>query len=169
MRSEIFGVILRASIIYLYALILVRLSGKRSIVSLTPMDFLVALLIGDQFDDVFWGQVPLASGLTSIGVIILLHTLVSFLSSRNHWFNRVIVGCSPTPVIRDGNLIPAGLRKERTNEGEVWSELRFKGMTDLKEIKEGNWEPNGRLSVIKQEPARTVTKEDLSRLLETIQ
>src|ERR671924_489440 len=63
MELDLTGIIFRVSIMYLYALALVRISGKQTLGQLTPMDFVVTLIIGDLFDDVFWAEVPLIEGI----------------------------------------------------------------------------------------------------------
>ena len=68
---DLTGVIFRVSIVYLYALALVRLSGKQSISQLTAMDFVVTLIIGDLFDDVFWVEVPVLQGMVAFAVLII--------------------------------------------------------------------------------------------------
>jgi uncharacterized membrane protein YcaP (DUF421 family) len=83
MELDLTGIIFRVSIMYVYALALVRISGKQSLGHLTPMDFIVTLIIGDLFDDVFWADVPLAEGMVGFVTIILVHILVTFVTSRN--------------------------------------------------------------------------------------
>ncbi len=53
MDLDLTGIALRVSVMYIFALVLVRMAGKQSLGQLTPMDFVVTLIIGDLFDDVF--------------------------------------------------------------------------------------------------------------------
>lgn len=50
--EQALGIILRASITYVYFLIMLRLTGKRVIGEATPFDFIVALVVGDMPDDI---------------------------------------------------------------------------------------------------------------------
>ena len=72
------GIALRVTIMYLYALALVRLAGKQSLGQLTGMDFVVTLIIGDLFDDVFWVEVPIVQGLVAFATVVFVHMLVTF-------------------------------------------------------------------------------------------
>jgi uncharacterized membrane protein YcaP (DUF421 family) len=56
MDLDLTGIVFRVSIMYVYALALVRIAGKQSLGQLTPMDFVVTLIIGDLFDDIFWAE-----------------------------------------------------------------------------------------------------------------
>ena len=51
MELDLTGIVFRVSVMYLYALALLRISGKQSVSHLTTLDFIVTLIIGDLFDD----------------------------------------------------------------------------------------------------------------------
>lgn len=165
--EEYLGIVLRVSIMYIYILALLRLSGKRSIGELSAIDFVVATVAGDMFDDVFLSEVPAAQGLVGLGVILLLHTLVALGDSRSQLVHRLAAG-QPSVVIQRGSVREAGLRKERTSLDEVWSNLRVRGEDKIQEIAAAAWEPSGQLSVLKETAAREVQKQDLERLKKVI-
>lgn len=154
------SILLRASIFYLYVLILMRLSGKRSIGQLTAMDFVVATIIGDQFDTVIYGEVPIVQGLVGFGTIVIWHIVANFASSRSVLIDRLLAS-PPTVLIRNGSYLQAGLDKEWMNVETVQSELRLNGEDELSEIKEARLEPSGQLSLIKNEPSEPVQKQDI--------
>ena len=68
--QELIGIALRVSVMYLYVLAIMRLSGKRSLGAITPFDFVVTVIVGDMFDDVFWAEVPLSKGLVGVTTIV---------------------------------------------------------------------------------------------------
>jgi uncharacterized membrane protein YcaP (DUF421 family) len=128
---------------YLYALTLVRVSGKQSLGQLTPMDFVVTLVIGDLFDDVFWTDVPVIEGLVAFAVIILLHIFVTFVTSRNKTIYWLLA--SPARVlIRDGRLVQESLQREWIRPETVQFEVRINGEEHFKDVKGQDWNPAGR-------------------------
>src|SRR5687768_3174403 len=131
--QDLFGISLRVLIIYVYALLLLRLSGKRSIAHLTALDFIVALAIGDMFDDVIWSEIPLAQGLVGVTTIVLLHTLVAFASWKSRRIH-VLVASSPTRLLLNGKLLTGSLTQERMSAAEVEMGLRLLGEDKLDEI-----------------------------------
>ena len=153
------SIVLRASIIYLYVLILMRLSGKRSIGQLTAMDFVVATIIGDQFDGVIYGEVPIVQGLVGFGVIVFWHFVANFASSRSTLIDRLLTS-PPTVLVQNGSYLKTGLDEEWMNVETVQSELRLNGEDQLEEIKEARLEPSGQLSLIKNEPSKPAQKQD---------
>ncbi len=164
--QELLGIIVRVSILYIYVLILLRLTGKRSIGSISPLDFLTALVVGDLFDNIFWGTSPLSSGLVAVAVIIGLHALTSFAGYSSHALSLLLFGSDPVRVVHNGSFDRAGMDSQRTTEGEVRSQLRLKGEDHLKEVREAFWELNGQLSVLKKADAKEAQKQDLDALRE---
>lgn len=163
MELDLTGIIFRVSVMYLYALALVRISGKQTLGQLTAMDFIVTLIIGDLFDNVFWAEVPVMEGMVAMAVVIVLHMLVTFVTSRNKSIYRALA--SPArPLVEEGRIVQKNLQLERMRPEELQSALRLKGEEHLREIKEARLEPSGQVSVIKLRDNKPVNKKD-ERLL----
>lgn len=163
MELDLTGIILRVSIMYVYALALIRISGKQTLGQLTPMDFVVTLIIGDLFDDVFWAEVPVIEAMVAFATIVLAHMLVTFITSRNtslYW----MLASPARPLIEEGRLVQKNLQKERIRGEDVQFELRLKGEEHMREVKEARLEPSGQVSVIKEPASKPVPKRD-KRLL----
>jgi uncharacterized membrane protein YcaP (DUF421 family) len=160
MELDLPGIIFRVSIMYLYALALVRISGKQSIGQLAAMDLVVTLIVGDLFDDVFWAEVPLVQGLVGFGTVILAHMLVTYLSSHSKPIDRLI-NSPPRLVIENGKLVQAGLQREWMRQENLLSALRLNGEEHPKEVKQATLEPEGQVSAIKAESNKPVNKKDL--------
>ena len=159
MELDLTGIIFRVSIMYVYALALVRISGKSSIGQLTPMDFIVTLILGDFFDDVFWMEVPLVQGLVGFATIVLVHILVTFITSRNTSIYRLLA--SPARLlIEEGRLVQKSLQQERIRAEDVQFELRLQGEEHMRDVKEARLEPSGQVSVIKEPSSKPVPKKD---------
>jgi len=153
------GIIVRVSIMYLYALALVRISGKATLGQLTPMDFIVTLIIGDLFDDIFWAEVPVLQGMVAFAIIVLAHIFVTFVTSRNaslYW----MLASPARPLIEEGRLLQKNLQLERIRPDDIQSALRLKGEEHPREVKEARLEPSGQVSVLKAPSNKPVPKKD---------
>lgn len=160
---EITGIIVRVSVMYLYALALVRIAGKQSIGQLTAMDFVITTIIGDLFDDVFWAEVPVAQAMVAFAVLIFVHMLFTFISSRSIRFYRLAT--SPERLlIKDGRLMQQNLAREWMRQETLMSELRISGGEHPREIKQAWLEPKGKVSVVKDPSNKPLSKKD-KRLL----
>ena len=155
----------RAVAVYAAMLVVIRVSGKRTIGSFSPFDFLVALMLGEIVDEMIYGEVSMAQGFVAMTAIALLHYVNSWLTYWDHGFSHVLEG-SPTVVLEKGQFHYPGLRAERLNEKEVLSELRLHGVDDLREVKLAVIEYNGQMSVIQQDWAEPVQKADVGLAME---
>lgn len=155
---------LRATAIYVFLLVVLRLLGKRAVGDATAFDFMVALILGEVVDEPIYGDVPLVQGLVVIGVIAGWHAVNSYLSYRSPRFDR-LAGGSPDVLIRNGVIDRKAMRRERLNDEELWVLLRLQQIERLEDVKEATLEPDGQLSVIKTDAARELTRADVATLL----
>jgi uncharacterized membrane protein YcaP (DUF421 family) len=153
------GLVIRVSVAYVYLLVVLRLSGKRTIGEGTTFDFVVALILGDFPDDMIWGEVPVAQALVAIGTIVLLHTIVVYASYRSIAFDQLI-GSRPCPVFADGRIDRRALAREHVNDADLESLLRHDGIEDWGDVEVAWIEPTGELSVRKREEAKAAEKRD---------
>jgi uncharacterized membrane protein YcaP (DUF421 family) len=153
------SILIRVSVMYVFALALIRLTGKQSVSELSTMDFVVITILGDPFDSVIYSEVTLAQGLVSFTTIALLHLLVRILASRSDSFFR-LVSSPPRTMIQNGTYVKRALQAERMRMDSVESQMRLKGEDQLAELKEAWLEENGKLSVIRNTPSRPAQKQD---------
>jgi uncharacterized membrane protein YcaP (DUF421 family) len=64
-------------------------------------------------------------------------------------------------MVKNGQIQRRNLARERLNEEELLSELRIMGVDEVKEVKQATLEPNGQISVLKEEWAKPVQRQDL--------
>jgi len=67
---------------YVFALILTRISGHRTVKHADAPTFVVALVIGDMFDDFFWGEVPAAQFVVGVGTLFLIQVWMKVTSAK---------------------------------------------------------------------------------------
>src|ERR671916_2930634 len=108
----------RAAAVYALMLVVIRLSGKRTIGNFTAFDLLVALMLGEVVDEIIYGDVTFTQGAVAIVTVAVLQYANSWLSYWDHGMDRVLEG-SPSVVIRNGQFERAGMRKERMNEKDI--------------------------------------------------
>lgn len=62
---------IRALTAFVFLLLLLRLSGKRTVHEGTTFDFVLALVIGDLVDDAIWREVPMVQFVVAAVTIVL--------------------------------------------------------------------------------------------------
>jgi uncharacterized membrane protein YcaP (DUF421 family) len=161
--NELIFTALRASFVYVFLLIVVRLLGKREIGATSAFDLVVALILGEVVDEIIYGDVTILQGVIAIVVVALWHLVNSWASFKSNFIDR-LTGAPPTVVVRNGELQRKNLAKERLNEEELFSELRLMGVEDVKEVRQATLEPNGTVSVLLEEWAKPVQRQDVAEI-----
>lgn len=151
---------LRASLIYFFLLVVVRLLGKREVGNASAFDLIVALMLGEVVDEAIYGDVSMAKGMLAIGVIALWHVVNSWASYKSRVVQK-LTSAQPAVLVENGKIKEDALAKERLNEMEVFADLRLMGIDDIREVKLATLEPNGQVSVLQEDWAKPVQKQDV--------
>lgn len=141
--------IVRASIIYLLLIVALRMLGRRELGSLQIPDLLFVLLIADGVQNGMGGAYT-----TVPGALVVGGTLVAWnyaIMQLIHRFERLrrLLHPPPLPLIADGTMLRANMRKELVTTDELEQMLRIQGIEDIAEIKSAYLESDGELSVIR--------------------
>lgn len=160
--NELLFTALRASFVYLFLLIVVRVLGKREVGATSAFDLIVALILGEVVDEIIYADVTILQGVVAIGVVAVWHLVNSWASYKSSFIDR-LTGAPPTVVVKNGEIQRKHLARERLSEDELFSELRLMGVDDLKEVRQATLEPNGKISVLKEDWAKPVQYQDVSK------
>jgi uncharacterized membrane protein YcaP (DUF421 family) len=140
---------LRAIIVYLSVLILIRISGKRQMGQMGATEFVAILLISNAVQNAMnGGDNSLTGGLLLAAVLIALSFTISYFTYRSRFFQTVFEG-TPTLLIYNGKFLPKHMARERLTENELRTLLRKQGIHDIEPIATAVLESDGTLSVTK--------------------
>jgi len=157
----VFTVLIRATVIFIIVLVMVRLMGKRQIGEMQPFELVITLIIAEiaciPMSDV---AIPLSHGVVPILTLVVLHFLLSFLARKSLSLRRVISG-NPIVVIDTNGINYENLKKMNMNINDLIEALRSGGDFNLEEIRYAIFETNGKLCVVKYEQYDPATREDL--------
>jgi len=143
--------VLRAVIVYVVILVLVRMSGKRTVGQFTPFDMILLVLLGTAVQNSLIGEdVSLLGGLILAATLIGLNYLVGFVTSRSRRADRLIEG-APVVLARDGKLFERVLKKELVSAADFDEAMRQSGCGELDKVKLALLETNGQITIIKHE------------------
>lgn len=143
--------VLRAVIVYVVILVLVRLSGKRTVGQFTPFDMILLVLLGTAVQNSLIGEdVSLLGGLILAATLIGLNYLVGFVTSRSKRADRLIEGV-PVVLARDGKLFERVLKKELVSAADFDEAMRQSGCGELDKVKLALLETNGQITIIKHD------------------
>lgn len=144
-------IILRATALFFFVWVLMRIMGKRELSELTAFELVLLISIGDLIQQgVTQEDMSITGALLAVGTIgmwILAFSYASFRWKRS----RSIIESFPVVVIEDGRLLDEMLRLERLTTEEVLDAAREQGIRDLQDVRIGILEADGKFSFISGE------------------
>ena len=142
---------LRATVVYLVLLVMVRISGKRTVGQFTPFDLIVVMLLSEAVSGSLTAQdESLPGGLIVAATLILLDAAIAALTSRSKKMDAVLEG-NPVLIGRDGVIYKDVLRRERVPEADVEKALRHADC-DLEDMRMAILESDGNINIMKRQP-----------------
>ncbi len=153
--------LLRAIILYIAIIIIMRILGKRQIGELQPTELVITILISEilaiPMQDT---KLPLLNTFIPVFLLVGFEILVSVISLKSIKFRSLLQGNSIT-VIKEGKLDLTQLKNLRFSIDDLLEELRKKNIFDISTVQSAVVETNGTLSVLLKSDYDTVRKNDL--------
>ncbi|HSK87146.1 MAG TPA: hypothetical protein VK880_02240, partial [Anaerolineales bacterium] len=78
--NELLLTALRATFVYFFLLLVVRVLGKREVGATSAFDLIVALILGEVVDEIIYGDVTMLQGVIAIVVVAIWHLVNSWAS-----------------------------------------------------------------------------------------
>jgi uncharacterized membrane protein YcaP (DUF421 family) len=142
--------IVRATVVYLVLLALVRTTGKRTIGQFTPFDLIVVMLLAEAASGSINGQDDsLQGGLIGAATLVVLNLLIAVLTSHSRRADAVLEG-TPVLIGRDGTIYKDVLLRERVPESDVEQALREQDCP-IENMRMAVLEADGRISILKRD------------------
>ncbi len=143
--------IARAAIVYIALMLMVRISGKRTIGQFTPFDLLVVMLLSEGVSNSLVGEDnSVAGGLIVAGTLIALNLAMAMASARSKKLETLIEG-SPVLIARDGQVFHQVLKREHIGQGDLEKTLR-ENDCELQDMRCAFLEIDGSISIMKRCP-----------------
>ncbi|WP_213423408.1 DUF421 domain-containing protein [Bhargavaea massiliensis] len=148
---EDIGRILSTGVIsYVLLIVCLRISGKRSLSKMNMFDFVVTIALGSVLATTLLDKkTSLASGISALGLLLLLQFLVSWMTVRWKTARNLIKG-SPEALYAHGAFREEAMRKTRVHRTEILQSVREQGIASLEQVEAVILETNGDLSVVKK-------------------
>ncbi len=145
--------VLRAAVVYLFVLFLLRLGGKRQIGQMGAGEFVAILLISNAVQNSMNGNDgSITGGLLLAAVIVSLSVLVEYATYKSKKLENIIQG-RPTLLVHNGCVIQHNLDRELLSLSELKALLRRQGVHHLDDVAAAVLESDGYLSVTRKAEA----------------
>ena len=135
---------------YASLIIMLRISGKRTLSKMNAFDFVVTVALGSTLATVILSKdIALLDGVLAFFMLIFLQYCITWLSVRFKAVKQVITS-DPTLLLYKGEVLHQVLKKERITIEEIYVAARKNGLTDLTKIHAIVLETTGTLSVLSE-------------------
>ena len=146
---------LRATAMFAFLNILIRLLGKRELGQMTPFELVLLIVMGDLIQQgVTHNDFSLTGGLLAISTFAFWALVLSWTTYLFPKAKDLLDG-TPRVIVRDGELIEENMRRDRLTRDEVLSEMRLAGIGRLSEVAWAILEPQGKISFIAMDDGPT--------------
>lgn len=145
-------IILRAAVVFVVLLVVMRLVGRRELSSLQPFDLILLIVIGDFVQQaVTQNDVSVTGAVLAVGTIAILAVCTSWLGYRFTFFRSLLEG-RPIVLVERGEPILRNLRRERITLEELAAQARLQQIESLEQVRWAVLETSGAISFIPEQP-----------------
>ena len=145
--------VLRGLVVYVFLIVVFRLSGKRTLSQSTNFDLVLLLIISETIQEAMVdNDQSMTNGFLLILTLIGTTVLLSLLKQKFPALERILDG-RPLLLIGDGQPRTESLEKSRVDQEDLLEVARMNhGLENLGQVKHAVLERNGRISIVPKEP-----------------
>ncbi|WP_313088232.1 DUF421 domain-containing protein [Pseudomonas sp.] len=147
--STLFRTLVVGVLAYINLIVLLRLSGRRTLSKMNAFDLVVTVALGSTFATILLSKdVSLAQGTLALALLIALQYLVTWSSVRAGWVRKTVTG-EPALLFHRGQMLDVAMRKARVTQAEIHAAIRSSGIAAQEDVEAVVLETDGSFSVVK--------------------
>jgi uncharacterized membrane protein YcaP (DUF421 family) len=139
--------IARAVVVYIFLLVILRVTGKRQVGQLAPFDLVLLLVLSNALQNSMnGGDNTVTGGVISAVTLICLNWLLGFATFRSKKIGRFVEG-RPQVIVHNGHVYREVMESERLTQDELDAAVRLAGCASIHDVHFAILENNGQISV----------------------
>jgi len=147
-------IVVRATIIFWFLWLLLRVAGKRELAEMTPFEFIILMVMGDLIQQAVTEEdMSLTGGGLAVSTILLWTLLFSYLSYRSRRAASYLES-GPVLLVTEGQVDHDMLHIQRLGLDDLLDEARNAGIGDLAAVRYAVLEADGKISFVRTEDGR---------------
>jgi len=140
--------IIIGTIAYIAIIIMLRISGKRTLSKWNSFDFVVTIAFGSVLASILLNtKDKIGQGILSFALLVLFQYVITWISVRSSVIQKLIKS-EPALLLYRGEMQPDTMKKERIAEGEILAALRASGVSAVEDADAVILETDGSFSVL---------------------
>lgn len=139
--------IVRCILVYVFLIVILRISGKRQIGQLAPFDLVLLLVLSNSVQNsMTGGDNSLLGGIIAATTLVVINYLVGIATFRSKRLELLVEG-RPEVLIHNGKLFEDVIARAQITHHEVNAALRQAGCTSIEQVHCAILENNGSITV----------------------
>ena len=148
--------VVRAVVVYVFLIALLRITGKRQVGQLAPFDLVLLLVLSNAVQNSMnAGDNSLTGGLVSAATLVGLNYFVGFVTHRSKKLEALVEG-RPEVLIHNGKVFEQVMARLQLTHHELMAALRRNGCACIDEVHLAVLENNGAISVVSRQRSSEV-------------
>lgn len=140
-------ILLRTGVVFLWLVFLLRMTGKRGLSQLSPLELAIVIALGSAAGDpMLYTEVPVLLAMLVLTAVVALQRVVSWWMIRSRRLETFVDG-TPMELVRNGVIVDGSLLRARLSREDLFERLRPKGVEQLGQVRRVYLEQSGELSV----------------------
>ena len=141
-------VTITAIIAYIAVILMLRISGKRTLAKWNSFDFVVTIALGSVLaSTLLSNKDTFGKGLLGFALLVVFQYIITWISVRSSIIQKLIKA-EPALLLYRGEMKHDVMKRERIAEGEILAALRTSGVSAIEDADAVILETDGSLSVI---------------------
>jgi uncharacterized membrane protein YcaP (DUF421 family) len=142
--------LLRAFIVFVIALVMVRMGSKRFLSKMTAFDAILGFILASMLARAVNGSAAFFPTLAAGFLLVALHRVTAYLACVSHHFGNLVKGHC-VQVVKEGKVIEPAMHKHNLTEHDLEEEMRLNAnVEDVAKIKAAYLERSGQISMVKE-------------------
>lgn len=147
-QGDLFRIFIHSIVGYLSLVVLLRITGNRTLSQMNSFDFIVTVAMGSTFSSTLLQKdIALFDGLLALFILVMLQFLITKLSVKFAIISN-LVKTEPTLLFHNDQFLDRAMNKARVGKEEILSAMRQQGMSTISQVEAAVLESNGKISVI---------------------
>lgn len=134
--------------IYVFVIVLLRVTGRRQLAELTIIDLVVLLCLGSAVETaMIRGDVSLEAGVVSALTLLIANRLLALAVLKSKRMRRLAMG-GPVLVVHGGQVIPDAAKRAGLTEADILEACREREVASTAEVRFAVVETDGSITVV---------------------
>lgn len=141
--------VIRGAAIYLVLVVIIRLSGRRTMDQATPFDFVLLLIVAETTQQALLGDdFSITNAVVLIVTLFLMDIGLSYLTRRFPILAKIVDG-RPTFLVKNGSIDERALKKTRMSKDDIMVAARKQhGLEQLEQVKHAVLENDSGITIV---------------------